>query len=313
MRKLIFILIIQFLAHYCGGQGLVINGGADTLTACPPSMDQIEKAFPWYSPSLNSPDLFNSCHLGVGNVPYTGFAYQNAKNGSGYLGGCFYPWSREYVCGKLSSPLVQGKTYCLSFYLSLSDQQAIVIDRVGVYFAADSIFFNTLFDLPVTPQLETPEGVFFADTANWMPISFEYLAQGGERYFTIGNFRDDSTTNHYDLDTAMVYSYAYYFIDDVSLVECKGSSLEENNTALKSVTVYPNPASNTFTIQYKFTHTNAVFELYGIDGKKLDVVNLQGQSGNYMYQNNNLLPGIYLYRVSNTNGIISTGKLFIIN
>jgi hypothetical protein len=312
MRHLFNIIFLLGFVPFISAQGLVINGGADTLTSCPGNMDEIEKAFPWYSPSLNSPDLFNSCHLGVGNVPYTGFAYQNAKNGTGYLGGVWYPLNRDYICGKLSSPLVQGKTYCLSFYLNLSDQQAMVIDRIGVYLAADSIFYYTLFALPVTPQLETPEGVFFADTANWMPISFEYLAQGGERFFTIGNFRDDSTTNHYDLDTAAIYSYGYYFIDDVSLVECKGSAVEEN-PALKAVNVYPNPASSSFNIQYNFTHVNAVFELYGIDGKKLDAVNLQGQLGNYSYQNINLMPGVYLYRVSNTNGVISTGKLVIIN
>jgi hypothetical protein len=180
-----------------------------------------------------------------------------------------------------------------------------------VYFSTDSIYYNTYFTLPVIPQFETPENVFFADTVNWVPITFEYLAQGGERYVTIGNFQPDSLTHTQLPDTINNYCCSYYFIDDVSLVECKGNAIDEN-PALKAINIYPNPAFNSFNIQYNSTIVNTVFELYSIDGKMLDSVQLQGQSGLYTYSTDNLTPGVYLYRVSNATGVISTGKLVII-
>lgn len=315
MRYIINIVFLLGFALNISGQNLVLNGGFEDLISCPQTQGgaPISYCYNWYSPSKNTPDYFNICASGWVEVPNNMCGYQNPRTGNGYGGFASSPFPQggcEYLSGKLSATLTAGKRYCLYFYINLADLQAHVFDRIGVYFSSDSIHYETYFVLPVNPQVETTEWTYYTDTINWMPVNLEYSAQGGEKYFTIGNYRDETQSHYWSLDSNQTFSYSYYYLDDVSLYECKGSAVEESPTS-KAINVYPNPASSSFTIQHNL-NSNGVFELYSIDGKKLDAVALQGQEGTYQYQNNNLKPGVYLYRISNPNGIITTGKLAII-
>ena len=316
IKKISILFILGFAPLLLRGQNLITNGGFENITTCPnmQNSEAVSYCTYWYSTSKNTPDYFNACagsNNNVAGVPNNFLCYQYAKTGNGYAGGMLYFFNREYLTNHLIDTLEQGTTYCLIFYANLSNKNfnAIAIDRIGVYFSNDSIYYNTYFELPVTPQLETPDGVFFNDTSGWTKVELQYLAHGGERYMTIGNFRPDSLTHNQQLDT-LAYQ-GYYFFDDFSLLECKGNAVEEN-PALKAINIYPNPASNSFNIQYNSTVVNTVFELYSIDGKKLDSIQLQGQSGLYTYSTDKLADGVYLYRVSNATGVISTGKLVII-
>jgi OOP family OmpA-OmpF porin len=314
IKKISILLIIGFAPLLLRGQNLITNGSFEELNTCPPNPSFPLNVIPgWYSPSWNTPDIFNACVTtqNLGDVPYTGAGYQYAKEGIGFGGGVQFFFNREYITNRLVDTLKSSKTYCLIFYINLGDNQfdAIAIDRIGVYFSNDSIYYNTYFELPVTPQLETEEGVFYNDTSGWTKVELQYLAHGGEQYMTIGNFRPDSLTHSQQLDT-LAYQ-GYYFFDDFSLIECKGNAIDEN-PALKAIHIYPNPAFNSFNIQYNSTIVNTVFELYSIDGKKLDSVQLQGQSGLYTYSTDNLADGVYLYVLKGANGKIASGKLVLI-
>ena len=61
------------------------------------------------------------------------------------------------------------------------------------------------------------------DTLNWIKVSGIYIAQGGEKYITIGNFFDNAHTYEDTLNAQSQYIEAYYYIDDVSVLEINSS------------------------------------------------------------------------------------------
>ena len=58
-----------------------------------------------------------------------------------------------------------------------------------------------------------------SDTLNWKLIQGIYVANGGESFITIGNFNNDLTTDTITSNSTSLYDGAYYYIDDVSVIE----------------------------------------------------------------------------------------------
>ena len=311
-KKISILFIIGFAPLLLRGQNLIINGGFENLSDCINNVPCVlNKAYGWHTPSWNTPDVYNTCFFTSYIPPNTccGFQYQHSGNG---MGAAMWKDSlnKEYLTNRLTETLKPNKGYCISFYVNLGDGSYNVsaIDRIGVYFSADSIYYPTFNSLPVVPQVQTDDSVFYADTSGWTKVELFHIAQGNEKYVTIGNFYPDSLTHTLLVTPESIQGY--YFIDDVSLVECE-VGIEENPSS-KAVNVYPNPASNSFNIQYNSTIVNTVFELYSIDGKKLDSIQLQGQSGLYTYSTDKLADGVYLYVLKGANGTIASGKLVLI-
>ena len=57
------------------------------------------------------------------------------------------------------------------------------------------------------------------DTLNWVLISGEFIAAGGERFITIGSFKSNAQTA-FDTTSWGTDPRAYYYVDDVSVVAC---------------------------------------------------------------------------------------------
>ena len=57
------------------------------------------------------------------------------------------------------------------------------------------------------------------DTLNWVRVNMMYIAQGGEQFITIGNFKTSTQTNYVNTGYPIGLS-SYYFIDDVAVYEC---------------------------------------------------------------------------------------------
>jgi hypothetical protein len=66
------------------------------------------------------------------------------------------------------------------------------------------------------------------------------VENGGEKYFTLGNFKNDSATNLDSMSSGFFYDYAYYYIDDFSVTDCTLGIEEINNNEL-NFTLFPNP------------------------------------------------------------------------
>ena len=266
----IYVFIFFFsISIICTAQNLAPNYSFEQFDTCPSTTTQICFAIPWFQPtqptgmnvcSGSSTDYFNtccSCPFLVG-TPYNGFGFQYAKTGLAYAGfACYHPNPdyREYLEVKLIDSLIAGKKYCISFYLSLANGSTCGIDSMGIYFSNDSVLYPTYQNLSTygyIPQVVVGSlNIFFVDTLNWMLVSAEYIAQGGEKFITIGNFFTDSTTNIDTVATGPII--AYYYIDDVSVYNCDSVGINEIGNGNLNMSIYPNPTTGILNVSCSAT------------------------------------------------------------
>lgn len=148
--------------------------------------------------------------------------------------------NRSYSETKLIYPLLAGETYYFSMYVGATKNAvaftlpsgiywSAVIANVGVLFSDTKIGNYTNYDiLNASPQINFINwNIPLFDTFMYIKLTGTYVAQGGEKYMTIGNF--DAITNCTFLNTAYVDPNIYpnpeqwggtapIMIDDVSLV-----------------------------------------------------------------------------------------------
>lgn len=251
-----FHLLFLVAAFSSKSQNLVPNGSFEMLDSCWFAGGSIYLAKPWFQPvfyngtnslGASSSDLFNYCSIDpLSQVPFNGVGYQNAKSGVGYAGIVFLYDSilssnlnyREYIEVKLNSKLKADSKYCLSFYVSLANYVKYATSRIGAYFSRDSLiqrdpdFYKLFKPFNLIPQVENPYGNIIIDTTNWVLIRGEFMSQGGEQFLTIGNFYDNPQTDYLTVLPIWPVEYAaYYYIDDVSLIEVK-QALAGKDTSL---------------------------------------------------------------------------------
>lgn len=196
--------------------------------------------------SCSSPDLFSACNtlpIIGGPSPFhmpdggaQGLGYQWSRTGSRHAGFIVHsaPFGivdnyREYIQGQLSAPLTAGQTYCVSMYVSLGEAMPFATNNIGVYFGSTQYLRDActagsgIFNL--TPQLNYGCAPITDTSANWVRLQWDYVASGGEQWMLIGNFYNSAATTVANtghgaelMPGTYMHPFAYYFIDDVSVV-----------------------------------------------------------------------------------------------
>ncbi len=247
------------------GQNLIPNPSFEEYDTCPDlSFDgQLIHAVPWFQPNTyygigGSTDYFNACfdHENGYGMPSNIMGYQLAHTGNAYAGFspfvCYDCNGREYLEVELNQPLVQGVQYYVSFYVSVAKEHGtFAIDRIGAYFSIDVLQYNSIDALPinVVPQIQNPPGNSVVEDSAWQSISGLYVALGGEKFITIGNFYNDDETT---VDTLFPLGpnengAAYYYIDDVMVIPDSLNSILDIQTSVFQI--YPNPNDGEFTFE----------------------------------------------------------------
>ncbi|HIA37604.1 MAG TPA: lamin tail domain-containing protein, partial [Flavobacteriales bacterium] len=239
MNKLITVFLV-FICLHVEGQNLVPNNGFDTYTFCPSSGAQDTLTPPWFGVNNHggSPDYMNACFVGNQGVPSNLYGYQTPVSDSGYYGLITYYMNeevREYLTVPISSPLINGITYTVGFYVCRAENLWFAADHIGAYLSVGPITGSgDTLALPYVPQIDNPSGNVISDTTNWTLVSGTYTASGGENYLTIGNFYNDLNTQAVLVDSSL-YPHAYYYIDEVFLgaSNTSGCNIVINEVALK--------------------------------------------------------------------------------
>ena len=304
---------------------LVPNWSFEDIISCPVNQGSvfISYATPWFSPTENTPDIFNSCDNNISTsdsvigIPNNWFGFQQAHTGNGYGG--FNRESEgacEYLSVKLISPLKAGKKYCISFYVNPGNYTYYVIDAIGAYISFDSIHESNYSVLPFTPQIENPLGYIISDTVNWTEISGTYMANGGERYVTIGSFFSDSIIHYVYNDTIHPPgAWPYYYLDDVSVYYCGGDTTGINNYGGGKgyFNLYPDPTNDEAYLDYQLTEgQNGKVMLFNITGQLLAEFALSNESNKLTINTSKYKSGIYFYKVIVNNNVIENEKLIIL-
>src|SRR6478672_6241576 len=215
MRNLALIAFFV-LAQNMVSQNLVNNPSFENYSSCPTGDSQLN-ALNWQvtaNSGNSTPDYYNVCNSGTQGVPNNDAGNQNAYNGNAYIGiFCFYANVplREYIQSQLSAPLVGGQTYYVSFRVSLADEYGTAIGSLGAYISNNPLVGNGTFGpIVVTPQIISSS--IISNTSSWTQITGSFVANGGERYITIGNFSTDAATPRTTNPNTFISDMAYYYI-----------------------------------------------------------------------------------------------------
>jgi hypothetical protein len=263
-----------------------------------------------------TPDLFlTACTHTYAGVPVNRFGYSQPKHGNGYVGCLFWEYGgwREYLYEQLSAPLIAGRQYCLSFYVSRSDRNQYAIKNIGAYFSANlpATVTNSLY-INATPQVVNQNG-FISDTTQWTQIQGCFNAVGGEKYIIFGNFKSNANTdtlfvgtNNPDPSYPLVSQYySYYYIDDVTLFDALTIGVDEKQNNF-SFEIYPNPTTG--IINVKVTEINTSVKIFNVIGD--EIYSSQLMKGNNSIDLFNFSNGVYFAKL-NAGGQTVTNKIVL--
>ncbi|MEI6488680.1 MAG: T9SS type A sorting domain-containing protein [Bacteroidota bacterium] len=307
MKKTGAFIIFMFSVTLVKGQtNLVPNPSFENINSCDsvwlgPCFNQVPY---WNCPAGGSSvELYNACSTNSGvSVPSNVSGFQYAHGGTGYIG--FVTYSsfstnyREFVQVRLDSTLMTNRKYCVNFYVSLADSMAYAANSMGMYISDSTVNYPATFFTLNPPIISSS---IIADSANWTLISGEFIAHGGEQYIIIGNFHTDAFTSHiiYNSSGLNHYPAAYYYVDDVSLVDCTNDGVEEIGKG--NINISPNPATNQFTIENSQLRINSI-HIYNVLGE--EVQSLKLESSKLAVDLSSLANGVYFVEIDSEKGIV---------
>jgi gliding motility-associated-like protein len=224
MRRTVHILVLLATGPLAA-QNLVPNPSFEDLIACPNFASQLDSAVAWFDPTQGTTELYHGCApvSSYASVPEDGTGgFQLARTGQAYAG--LFTWRtdvenmREYAEVELTSPLQAGTCYKVEFYVNMPNDHPYACDGFGAHFSVGPIGSLDPFVLPFTADIANPAGALITDTLGWTLISGVYTAGGGETHITLGNFKNDASTQTLQIATGVWYqTSAYLLLDDVSV------------------------------------------------------------------------------------------------
>jgi len=235
-------LIICFIFFSCACDvqaqlNYVLNPSFEQYSLCPPGPDNIRLATHWGQidtvvvDPVCSPEYCNVCATwsGVG-VPSGAGYYHYPRTGNGMAQNLMYfdnrisgeNYQRDYTQGRLYTALTSGKTYCVTFYVTLEQVSQYAINHIGAYLDDGSIDAGQDSNGCALPQTAyTPQIVvdtIINDVLNWIKVQGRFTASGSEKFITIGNFSNIENTDTLRVHASMPNDFSYYLIDDVSVI-----------------------------------------------------------------------------------------------
>ncbi|MBU0489091.1 MAG: hypothetical protein KKA07_06080 [Bacteroidetes bacterium] len=239
MQRFVIIgfLLCNIALHGWAQVNLVINPSIELHDTCPMAFGQLSLADGWdtlRNGGGNTPDLFNSCYSNSNNycgVPtnwWNSAGYQFSKDEKGYAGLLAYPYIREIVQGSLYESLTYGKEYCVKSFVNLSNFSKFSISSIGFYLD-DGQISNPWDVIPsVSPQVISYQQL--NDTLGWIKVEGSFISSGTETYITITNFNQDNLSNPLLFNPSASSNAAYYYIDDVSVIDIDLPAFAGNDT-----------------------------------------------------------------------------------
>lgn len=255
-QKLLIALLIA-LCFTASSQNLVPNNSFEnydstySATIFPYFNRTFESIENWRTqwPMFNTPDLFfedsyiffedvtpillqiaiNTYNTGLGvnyaSMPtnYAGFQYPRTGNkyiglrsetpiinNNGVLSNNPY---HEYIQIELSDSLEADKSYQVTFYISLSDNSLLQNNSIGAMLSQEDEFnFGVI---AINPDINPGDSLI--NSEDWTEVTGNYIAQGGEKFLSIGNLNLQTVT-----DTFLQmgdFNSIYYYLDDIAVFE----------------------------------------------------------------------------------------------
>ena len=302
-------------------QNLVPNPSFEDTVSCPIGLNQVENAVGWKN-FRGTPDYFNACASQLSGVSVPGHwgDYQCPSNGNAYFGILVYgPWGsdsykREFFGTHLSSPLVIGQKYFVSFKLNLSDQSFCACNKIGALFSTVLLPNDTFSLFPLNNFAHIYTDSIIMDTVNWVVISKSFVADSNYIFVFFGNFFDDQNTDTLKFIPSTGCN-PYYYIDDVCIssdsIVCvipDGSNVCHSTGNVSKIfqnkeqfVVYPNPSKDKIIITKNNKYSKEIeITVSNITGQKILFEKFQSQKEINI---SNWINDIYILKVQSGNNI----------
>ena len=165
-------------------------------------------------------------------------------------------------------------------YISLADYSRASVDQLGVCFLTNKVNYtnsNVITNLnPIYAKIENEIG---RDTAKWHQISIIYKSVGGEAYLLVGSFEINKIQKTKVKAPKNVKSRinqiserdAYYYIDDVSLIEISNYSQIDSVANSKQIMLDTSSRSTTLVFENILFESNKAI-LLPISYFELDII-----------------------------------------
>lgn len=183
----------------------------------------------WTTPGLYTPDyLSNFRYIDVFSYSYLfDMPLPPTYN---WVGVALYKESdsySEYIQGKLTSPLIKGKAYCLRTSLNFCSYSRYSVNRLAFYMSSTSVTVNYKNESSFSPQV-----VFSnlpTENKHFTTMCDYFIADGGEQYITLGRFIGPEKMNPekreaYPKGLFGLEKSSYYIFDNIELFEIQDTS-----------------------------------------------------------------------------------------
>jgi len=217
-----FLAVLIFTNHGISQINLVSNPSFESFNNC-----SSIGCNGWFSSISTNYKLFGYfnvyCTQKTSSVPLNNATKSNRypHYGDGYAGIETYGNNnlRNFLQASLKDTLKKNKDYYVEFFIAFTTAHLYGANNLGLLIA-DTPIVTDFKPLPVTAQILPYGNPIIKDTINWIKVSGIYKANGGEKYITIGNFKDNVNTLIEKVTIPIIpyYDGAGYFIDDVSVI-----------------------------------------------------------------------------------------------
>ena len=224
----LLLFIFSILFAHAQATNLVENGSFEIIKGKVKGLGCVEASDDWKNVTSTKADLFvkenkNPLLLTSGNT----YGKEDPKEGDNYAGLVVYSpkdkIARNYITSPLAQPMLKGKKYCVSMYISLAEGSKFATNQVGINFHKKQLKQEDNKNIIEKTSILHPQSKVVNATYGWEKVCGTYIAEGGEEYITIGNFTaTDKTKTEKAIKIkdykGVLSDFAYYYIDDISVV-----------------------------------------------------------------------------------------------
>lgn len=218
-------LAVGVISH-AQDQNMVENGSFEQIEGKIKREGAIAVAVGWMSPTKASADLFAAKVKEGMSTPQNFVGYEDPQEGKNYAGIRVFSYNdkepRQYISTKLKLPLRKGALYCVKFYVNLAEGSKYASNNIGVNFSKKQYNIDENKSIMTTTDLMHKDNPVVNGYFGWEEICGTYMAKGGEKFLTIGNFFSNGDTQNQRLKkpknfTGTSVMSAYYYIDNISV------------------------------------------------------------------------------------------------
>ena len=229
MKKITISLLALAVGIFSMAQddaNLVENGSFEQIEGKIKRAGAINVAVGWMSPTKTGADLYSGKVKADFGTPQNYVGYEEPHDGRNYVGIRTFSYNdkepRQYISAKLKLPLRKDAMYRIKFYVCLAEGSKYASNNIGVNFSKKQYNIDEDKHILGNTHMMHQDNPIHNHYFGWEEICGTYVASGGEKYITIGNFHSNGDTKQQRLKKVKGFvgqsvMSAYYYIDDISV------------------------------------------------------------------------------------------------